>query len=337
MVKEIKKLIADGKTKEALNLFLAFTSNEKHPLHYDSILLNSRFSIATNQHNSGVKSDSEFSAEVNKINKSLLSFISEIDDSIDSTKNRFAEEKELFNEYLNNWKDLVKNSSVTIDDKEFKSYQITKALCKKIRDLMDIEAIDLGRTLLWEDFETLNKLFYFKLAQAINGFEYFSDEFFAEKFREEFITDMKTMHKNDRWDYLKNHIGSRGTETESVKDALRTIGSVHFYKIDFERKEFHYRTVLLNIRNDYGEFVDGYILKDLLNSQLNVFDCLFLLYNLLARKIRVKSIENFRNFIDFNKLVFTDGVRSLMIDSISDKGFEKEIEFALDLKGEWPM
>ena len=81
MVKGIKNFISEGKIKEALNLFSDFTSDEKHPLHNDSILLNSRFSIATIEHDRGNKPDSEFNSEVNKINKSLLSFISTTNDN----------------------------------------------------------------------------------------------------------------------------------------------------------------------------------------------------------------------------------------------------------------
>ncbi len=75
MVEEIKKLIGDGKTKEALASFSSFTSDENHPLYNDSILLSSRYNKLTIEFYKANISNQDLISETNKISEMLLKLL----------------------------------------------------------------------------------------------------------------------------------------------------------------------------------------------------------------------------------------------------------------------
>jgi Putative phage abortive infection protein len=234
----------------------------------------------------------------------------------------------------------IQHSSVAIDGTDFFAHKSLKYIAEKMRTELSAEAIEIGRMLLCKEPENVAIVHYTKLLEALNGRNW-CETFDVD--REAFIADITAQGAfNERWEQLKNYIGSRGEETASVREALRATGGVNFYKIPFKERQHHYSAALRKVLADHGEFLDGYFRTILqiaevasastnrlqysryVQSQLTRYEVVILFYMLAGREEKVAGAENLKLLGLLNRLRKID-CQSLMIELPSEAEIDKEL------------
>lgn len=249
-------------------------------------------------------------------------------------------ETQVFEKMIGLLTNFIEKSSINVDEKTIIGYSIAKKLCGKILINLQNEMYHFGRIILNNDFRLIQSLYPRLISKVIepeNGLPAFCNV-------DEFLYNMEQRDSNDRWEYLKFYLNGLTYETPEKRKVMDAIGSVFFYKSEFNRRKHFYNEVIYYINKDYGDFtlqylhfienildlisksVNPIILKDKLNSLLSPYDCLLLLYNVLGNTIKPDFIRKIYIYIDFQKIIKFN-LRSLMIDSPSDAEIEKEIEF----------
>lgn len=206
---------------------------------------------------------------------------------------------------------------------------------------IDLECIVLGRQLLAKQPEKIDMVHYMKILQATTLNDLPSPDN-AERLKQSIIDKANF---NDRWEYIKLHVGSTDNKNESSNNALKAIGHVHFYKIDFTEREDIYIIVYDEIYREFGGFMDGYTKSlsylvdfiienkensffiDYLKSNLSTQELILIFYFCASRK----SNETFRHKIKQTNLL--DGItqaRDKFIDLPSPTELKMETEFILN-------
>jgi hypothetical protein len=268
----------------------------------------------------------------------------------DSSINREEkiDEKNNFYRYIDEFKYFINNSTITIKNKDIKGINITKAICEEIAKELSNKMVSLGRELLRNNYKDID---LFKLFLDLK-YSFDFDE--IKKIESIFINEMEKRNNNERWEYIKNYVGSVNYESPSAKDALRGIGSINFYKIKFEEdlefgRQSFYNIVIQKITREYGNFTDGFLTKighilkfisasknpniyiDDFNAGLtSKFDYLLLLYLLLPKDQPTEFVLNAKNYVDFKKITNIEMGR-FMLDFPDGDLIQKEIDYALDI------
>ena len=142
----------------------------------------------------------------------------------------------------------IENSQISINEEVFTAQRSLKVIAERFQVELSNQCIEIARMLLCEEPENVAYVHYAKLFEAINGADYL--ETFAED-RDAFIQDIVAQGDfNDRWERLKDYIGSRGQEGSKIREALRATGSVNFYRIPFSKRQSYYVQALGNIMHD---------------------------------------------------------------------------------------
>ncbi|MHC8309950.1 hypothetical protein ACYZUC_10090 [Pseudomonas sp. GT1P32] len=258
------------------------------------------------------------------------------------TQTQFKRQNEdsIFYKLFDSLQYRIQHSSITINGNEFSAHKSLKYIADRIHRELSDEAVEIGRMLLCKEPENVADVHYTKLFEAINGRSWIKT--FQED-RAAFIADITAQgHFSGRWEQLKYYIGSRGEESESIKEALRATGSVNFYKIPFKDRQHHYAAALHRILKDHGEFLDGYLSTILYitdvcaassnsrqyaryaQSQLTRYEVVILFYLLAGNDGKVAGADNLKNLGLLNRLRTFD-CQSLMIDFPSEEQIDREI------------
>jgi hypothetical protein len=234
----------------------------------------------------------------------------------------------------------IQHSSVSIEGNELSAHKSLKHIADRIHKELTTEAVDISRMLLCKEPENLADVHYWNLFEALNEPNWIRN---FDESRESFIADITAQgHFNERWERLKHYIGSRGGESESIKEAMRAIGSVHFYKISFKDRHHHYSQALRRVQEDHGEFLDGYfntilyiaeiaaasanyrLYAKYIQSQLTRYEVVILFYLLAERAGKVIGATNIKG-LDLLSRLRTLDCRLLMIDLPSEAEIDREI------------
>ncbi|MGM0579199.1 MAG: hypothetical protein ACQETL_00870 [Bacteroidota bacterium] len=247
-------------------------------------------------------------------------------------------EDEIFYRVLDKQQNRVINSSFNEVTITYSGYQIFTLLTDKLKDRLLDECHLLARHIICNDPENIGDLFLHKLFVAHDG-KYDSSQMKAKK--EKFVTELLKRDKNDRWEYIKYYFGSFGDEPPNMRRVLLDIGSVKFYKIDFQERHHLYQKVFSSLTHDYGFFLDGYLreiefISRLVNKTINEktyqsyfashvtkYECIIIFYYLLSGQ----ATKEFNTFISACGL-FSDLPKysSLIIDMPSDTEIKREIQ-----------
>lgn len=253
---------------------------------------------------------------------------------------RRQNEDSIFYKLFDSLQYRIQNSSISIEGKEFSAHKSLKYIVDRFYRELSGEAVEIGRMLLCTEPEKVANVHYTKLFAAINGPTWI--ETFEED-RAAFISDITSQgHFNERWEQLKNYIGSRDEESQSIREALRATGSVNFYKIPFKSRQQHYAAALHRILAEQGEFLDGYLstilyIADICatsknslqyaryaQSQLTRYEVVILFYLLAGSEEKVVGAVNLKTLGLLNRLRTLD-CQGLMIDFPSVEEIDKEI------------
>lgn len=208
-------------------------------------------------------------------------------------QSRIQNENQIFYHLIDKQQDRINNSE-TLDNKGYKVFEfLTDEIKKRL-----IESCHLmARQLLCEIPEKIDNFQLQKIFIAQ------STDFNIERFesqRKEFISELSKRDKNDRWEYIKYYFGSVGSEPPNMRKVLRDIGTVSFYKVDFDYRKQVYNEIFQQIVDEYGYFLDGYLkeqeyfvqtinksletslYKDYFISQLTNYEYVVIFYYLLS-------------------------------------------------------
>ncbi|PSR52377.1 hypothetical protein AHMF7605_01975 [Adhaeribacter arboris] len=245
--------------------------------------------------------------------------------------------EQLFFRLVDNLNQRIINFSYS----ENTSYKALDNLVNIFFKKIDFECIGLGRQLLAKQPEKIDLVHYIKILQATTLNDLPSPDN-AKKLKQS-IVERKGF--NDRWEYIKHVVGSTDNKNENANNALRAIGHVNFYKIDFSERENIYITVYDDIYREFSGFTDGYTKSlsylinfiienngnqffiDYLKSNLSTQELILIFYFCASRK----SNELFRQNIKLTNLL--DGLtqaREKFIDLPSTLELKAEIEHILN-------
>lgn len=245
--------------------------------------------------------------------------------------------EQLFFRLVDNLNQRIINFSYS----ENTSYKSLDNLINIFLNKIDNECIGLGRQLLAKQPEKIDLVHYIKILQATTLNDLPSPEN-AEELKQKLI-DKNGF--NDRWEYIKVLVGSTDNKNTNANNALKAIGHVNFYKIEFSERENIYIIVYDEIYREFGGFMDGYTKSlsylvdfiiennenpffiDYLKSNLSTQELILIFYFTASRK----SNENFRRKIKKTNLL--DGItqaRDKFIDLPSTVELQKEVEFIID-------
>jgi len=233
--------------------------------------------------------------------------------------------------------DNLNQRIINFSDSDSTSYKSLDNLVNTFLNKIDYECIKLGRQLLAKQPEKIDLVHYIKILQATT-----SD--FPSQENAEALKQSVSDRNHDRWEFIKNYVGSTDTKNKKVNDALKSIGRVNFYKIPFEERESIYIQVYDEIYDDFGGFVDGYtknlsyIMDFIRENHENSFFIKYLKSNLSSQELRLlfyfcasrKSDEVFRHNIHMTNLL--ENIvqsREKFIDLPSVQELKMEIEFIL--------
>lgn len=253
---------------------------------------------------------------------------------------RRQNEDSIFYKLFDSLQYRIQNSSISTGGKEFSAHKSLKYIVDEFYKELSGEAVEIGRMLFCTEPEKVANVHYTKLFAAINGPAWI--ETFEED-RAAFIADITSQgHFNERWERLKDYIGSRGEESQSVREALRATGSVNFYKISFKSRQRHYTAALQRIQAERGEFLDGYLSTILYianicstsknslqyaqyaQSQLTRYEVVILFYLLAGSDEKFVGAGNLKTLGLLNRLRTID-CQSLMLDLPSVEEIDREI------------
>lgn len=242
----------------------------------------------------------------------------------------------------------IQQSTIIADGQEFSAHKSLKHIAERFHTELSVESVEIARMLLCKSPETVADVHYAKLLEAINGkisFATFQEE------RDAFVSDITSQANfNDRWEQLKYYIGSRGEETDEIREALRATGSVNFYKIPFKERQHHYANALRRIMIDHGEFLDGYFRnlmfvvnvaevsgnKDLyinyIDAQLTRYETVIIFYLIAGREEPIPGAKSFMKLGLFSRLRTID-CQSLMIDLPSYEEIDCELREVFATEG----
>lgn len=219
-----------------------------------------------------------------------------------------------------------------------KGYKIFEFLTDEIKNRITERCHLMARHLLCDIPEKIDNFQLQKIFIAR------SDDFNIERFesqKEEFISNLLRREKDERWEYIKYYFGSVGSEPPNMRDVLRDIGTVSFYKVDFNYRKQVYNEIFQDIIDDYGYFLDGYLkeqeyivklinksletklYKDYFISQMTNYEYVVIFYYLLSGQ----SSQNFA-FFSIDTKIF-DSVHKLN-GRIIDLPSEKELLLEID-------
>lgn len=233
------------------------------------------------------------------------------------------------------------NSTKDGGQMEIKSFEVLTFLIKKFRREMYGECVLFGRQLLAKIPEQIAEKFYMEIINANNVLKE-QDKTKAFELRNQII---KIADFNDRWEFIKLYVDSNDYETPEQRNALKSIGTVYFYKTPLEMRYTIYHKIFENIYIEFGGFFDGYfnslkyILKfidaikdnsffvDYLKNNLTSYEKAFIFYYIASNKVNSEFKELIKKYDLISDL---EQNNSFFVDSPSKEEFEKELNDILN-------
>jgi tetratricopeptide (TPR) repeat protein len=258
------------------------------------------------------------------------------------TREQFKRQNEdsIFFNIFDSIKNRVENSEIRVGEETFSSHKCLKYIAEKFNQELSAEAVHVARNLLVKDPGSIGNTQYGKLFEVIHGPNFFET---LNEDRDELIKVMSEADEfNSKWEKIKDYIGSRDCEGPRVREALRAIGSVYFYKITFKERQHHYAAALHRIMSEYGELLDGYYSNLLfvceladassnratyikyIASQLTRYEIIIIFYMLAGKENPSPDAIAFKNIGLLNRLKTFD-CQSLMIDIPDTDKIEQEL------------
>lgn len=266
------------------------------------------------------------------------------------TRNQFRRQNEdsVFFKLFESLQNRIQQSTIKVGDSEFPAHKSLKYIAEKFYFELSAESVEIARMLLCEMPEAVSITHYSKIFKALNG-PHFLEPLGED--RDAFIADITAQKNfNERWERLKTYIGSRGEESEKIREALRATGSANFYKIPYRKRQRHYANALQQIMRDHGEFLDGYFRnllcvvqhtekassKDLyvnfINAQLTRYEIVIIFYMIAGGKESIPGTISVNKLGLLNRLQTID-CQSLMIDCPGDEEIERELRSVFKFEG----
>ncbi len=259
------------------------------------------------------------------------------------TREQFKRENEdiVFFKLFDSLQNRINSSIVRVGEDNLSAHKILKHIVDIFYEELSSESVDIARLLLCNSPEDLNDTQYFQLFIAIHGNADLQE---IQEARSEFIRNITSTNDfNIRWEILKNYISSSGFESEPIREALRKIGSVYFYKIPYSKRKNSYEAALDRVLIKHGEFLDGYFStllfvvefaegscnRDLfikyIHSQLTRYEIIILFYMLAGKA------QPFPDAAIFNKSGILNRLKTiectlLMIDQPSKEAIDIELQ-----------
>jgi hypothetical protein len=245
----------------------------------------------------------------------------------------------------------ITNSAISVNGTEYSSFQLLEQIAKEALQNISSQTTTLARQLICENPESISRLHYLKMFElnaifAENPSKHVHEIF--DSLMTSFFDQMKEKNFNERWEFIKVYFNSNTSESKEQLDVLRAIGSVQFYKIDFEKRKDIYGKMMENIDKTFGSFLDGYlkgwefIAKYSSNSlnkttyheyiapQLSKFDLIILFYYLGSGH----ATKSFCVFVlESNILNDLFKYNDLLIDLPSQDEIENEIGYIFSFYG----
>ena len=282
----------------------------------------------------------EFGSYLSGIYGSLALFVVAYTTYLTREQFRRQNEDAVFFRLFDSLHSRIEASVIEVNGSSISGHQCLKHIVERFHQELSNEAVDLARLLLTNTPETIDNTQYMKLFEAMRGRRAYED---FSKERKNFIEGIQSAGSfNDRWEKLKFDIGSRGEETERIRQALRSMGSVNFYKIPFKDRQPHYAAALHRVVEDHGELLDGYLSTVLLvtavaseaanrtvyekftRSQLTRYEVVIIFYLLIGQQIPLEGRQTVRDVGAISRLRTLD-CQSLMIDMPSAEQIDTEL------------
>jgi hypothetical protein len=287
----------------------------------------------------------EFGSYISGVYGTLAFLVLAYTTNITRRQFQIQNEDNVFFKLHDSLQDRIANSTVIVNDTPYTAHQTLKAIAIKFQEELSLQTVEIARHLLCNAPETISNVHFMKIFEVLNGNQ-FIDSFTEDK--ERFIADIKAQRDfNSRWEQLKLSIGSRGAESDRLKEALRATGSVSFYKIPFSERSHYYSLVVQRISDDHGEFLDGYfkniclllefasnaINKDtyisFLKAQLTKYELIILFYLVAGRELDLGGIKKLHDLGIMDELL-SISCRSLMLDFPTKEVLQREIDNVFD-------
>ena len=283
---------------------------------------------------------SEFGSYLSGVYGTLAFLILAYTTNITRKQFKTQNEDNVFFKLYDSLQNRIVNSSITVSESEHSAHHVLKVLAERFYEELSEEAIEIARMLLVKKPEEISNVHYVKIFEAINGSDYINT--WSES-KDRLIEEINNQPDfNSKWDHIKNYIGSRGSETQEVRDALRATGSVNFYKIPFSERQQHYKNAVQRLSSEYGEFLDGYfknisyliefalnstnseLYKNFIKSQLTKYELVILFYLIAGRDDDFANKRIFQDLDIINEILTLD-CQSLMIDFPSNDELSQEL------------
>lgn len=257
------------------------------------------------------------------------------------TRDQFRRQNEdnLYFRLFDSLQSRIAISEIEVDGKIFSGHECLKHIAKRFSEELSDEAVDLARLLLARAPENIDDTQLMKLLDAMGG--KLSGTYDDQKAH--FIGLIHSSGGfNERWEELKSHIGSKGSESPKVREALRSLGSVNFYKTSYKNRKHHYAAALHRVVQEHGGLLEGYlstviqiaeitqraanrpIYESYLQSQLTRYEVIVIFYLLVGQESSIEALRTVREVGVLRRLPTID-CQVLMIDAPDVQTIDAEL------------
>jgi hypothetical protein len=252
-------------------------------------------------------------------------------------------EEQQFFRLLDNLNQRIFNFSFSINNNagpiNISSYKALDNIINSFLNEIDNECLLLGKHILAKFPEDVSEHFFLNI---IGKNRFGGDASIEEAKRiKQIIIDLNQY--NDRWEYIK--LFDKNYSASDCNNFFKSIGRVHFYKIDFKERYHIYVSVYGKVYNQYAAFLDGYMKNmtylinfasnkknvdffiDYIKNNLSTQELILLFYYCASRR----SSQIFRSqILKFNILDEIKLITDKFIDVPSEEEMQNEIENILN-------
>ena len=260
-----------------------------------------------------------------------------------------ALKEQLFLKLVDNLNNRIVNLSLSSKDEEgvlhtYDSFHAVDWLINNLSMKMTQECVSLGRHFLAKYPELVPIHLYSRIIDLNPGVTYYSEIENPNELREAIL---QIENYNDRWEYIKEYVGSTDNKDAKINRVLQSIGSLLFYKTPFEERQGAYENAYQSIFDKAGSFLDSYMrnlayileqvalnsnnsfFTDYMKSNLSTQEFVLILYYCTSSK----STEGFRELIRrFKLLEEVQLLRGKFVDVPLLEEMTNEIDFILTRK-----
>ncbi|BCM25420.1 hypothetical protein [Methyloradius palustris] len=204
----------------------------------------------------------------------------------------------------------ISNAQIISENQTYTAHQSLRFLAESFEKELSFESIGIAKNLLKSVPEKISDTQFLKIYEALKK-DWNIESY--EEFRAKFLADMNKVTSSDKGEILKVYIGGFNQQSPKLIDALRSTGSVNFYRIPFSVRRHYYGIVAERLISKHGEFLDGYLKNicflleiasnsenenhyiNFLKSQLTKYEIIILFYLIAGAEFNFKKKEFFIN------------------------------------------